>query len=135
MQALTKLFFLVVAIFSIGKVMASPVIYTEDKPAITITSDQPTFTIKLKSNPTTGFSWYLRSYDANVLQPVKHVFLAPENKKLIGAPGYELWTFRVKPNGFSVPMQTMIRFVYGRAWEAGGQGTTMVFQVTTRAKD
>lgn len=136
MQAFIKLVFLFMAIFSVGKAIAEPVIYTEDKPAVMVTPNQPVFSIKLKSNPTTGFSWYLRSYDSNVLQPVKHVFIAPENKKLIGASGYEMWTFKVKANGFLVPMQTMIRFVYGRAWESNAQGTQqMVFQVTTKAKD
>lgn len=134
---LFKLFILLMVIFSIGKTMAdtAPNTYTEDKLAVTVTPDKPTFFIQLKSNPTTGFMWYLRSYDATVLQPVKHAFVAPENKKLIGAPGFEVWTFRVKPAGFAVPMQTQVRFVYGRAWEADGQAKQVVFQVTTHTKN
>src|SRR5437879_1870634 len=143
MRILTKILALLMMSFSINQIMAATSnisrqpdltpVYTEDKLAVIVPSNQPTFAIKLKSNPTTGFSWYLKSYDSNVLQPVKHVFVPPANRKLIGATGYEVWTFRVKPNGFSVPMQTTIQFVYGRPWEANGQVTPLVFQVTTQA--
>lgn len=109
-----------------------PVVYTEDKPVAVVTASNPVFSIKLKSNPTTGYSWYLRRYNTNVLQPVKHSFEPPENSKLLGAPGYEIWTFRVKPDGFKVPMQTKIRFVYARSWEINDQGKQLVFQVTTQ---
>lgn len=120
--------------FTLAATVTEPVIYTEDKPAAIVTADHPEFSVKLKSNPTTGYLWYLRSYDANILQPVKHIFEPPENKKLMGAPGYQIWTFRVKPEGFLVPMQTFIRFVYARPWDTNVQGRHFVFQVTTQEK-
>ncbi len=111
---------------------ADPItVYTEEKTAIMVQSDQPIFSIKLKSNATTGFSWYLRAYDSNLLQPIKQTYEPPANKKLIGAGGYQIWTFRVKPSGFAVPMQTSIRFVYGRSWENNSQARQIVFQITT----
>ena len=131
MQAFKKIVMGLVMCLSMGQVMASSVIYTEDKPAIRVEAKNPEFAIRLQSNPTTGYSWYLQSYDANVVQPVKHVYEPPANKKLIGAPGSEVWTFRVKPSGFVVPMQTLIHLVYARAWEMNGQAKQVVFQVTT----
>lgn len=92
-------------------------VYPEDKRVIMITQDQPMFVIKLKSNPTTGYSWFLRRIDASLIEPVKETFVAPTDKHLVGAPGYELWTFRVKPAAFSVPRVTKIRFEYVRPWE------------------
>lgn len=106
---------------------------TTEKPVILVKADQPTFSIRLVSNPTTGYAWYLRSYDANLVQPVRRVFEAPKDKKLIGAPGYEVWTFRVKPAGFVVPMQMILRFVYARQWEVNGEAEQAVFHVTTVA--
>lgn len=107
-------------------------IYTEDKQNILVVSDHPEFVIKLKSNPTTGFAWFLREYDANLVQPVKHKFVAP-NVKLMGAPGYEVWTFRIKPAGFVVPHQSSIRFVYTRPWQQGMDSSTqVVFRVMTQ---
>jgi predicted secreted protein len=111
----------------------TPTVYTENKTAIIVLADHPQFTIKLQSNKTTGYSWFLRSYDMNLLQPIKHVYEAATDKKLMGAPGYEIWTFRVKPAGLTVPMQTFIRFVYARPWESDQQGKQVVFSVTTPA--
>src|SRR5262245_44150823 len=88
-------------------------VYTEDKLSITVPPNQPTFVIKLKSNPTTGYSWFLREYDQNILMPVSQQFEKP-TQELMGASGFEIWTFKVKPAGFVVPQQTIIRMVYAR---------------------
>lgn len=108
--------------------------YNEQKTSILVTADQPEFSIKLKANPTTGYSWFLRECNTRYLEPVKHSFQPPENKKLIGAPGYELWTFKVKPEAFNVPHQTPLRFVYARPWEKSDQSTGIVFWVSTMEK-
>ncbi len=95
-----------------------------------MTSSQPEFVIKLKSNPTTGYSWFLREYDNTIMTAVKHRF-QPPTQALIGASGFELWTFRVKPAGFVVPQQTTIRMVYMRPWQGSDSSTQLVFRVTT----
>jgi len=117
-------------LFFIGNAAAASPIYTEDKLAIMVTADKPEFVIKLTSNPTTGYSWYLREYDNNIISPVKHYFGAP-TRQLVGAVGYELWTLKVKPAGFIVPQQTIVRFVYARPWDAEDQAKQLVFRVTT----
>lgn len=104
--------------------------YTESKLAITLTPDHPTFTIKLKSNPTTGFSWFLRQYDAKLVTPIKHDYVAPHSK-IIGAGGFEIWQFKATPAAFVVPQQSQIQFVYMRPWEVAGNVTQLVFQVTS----
>lgn len=109
-------------------------VYTEQKTSVFATADQPEFIIKLKSNPTTGYSWFLREYNTHYLEPVKHEFKAAENRKLVGAPGYEVWTFKLKPAAFAVPLQTTLRFVYARPWEKSGQTTGLVFWVSTLEK-
>jgi inhibitor of cysteine peptidase len=106
-------------------------VHLQDKPAFMIASDKPVFVIKLKFNPTTGYSWFLREWDMGLIEPVKHEFEAPTDKKLMGAPGYELWTFRAKPAAFVVPEETTIRFVYGRPWESGDNATQVVFKIAT----
>jgi inhibitor of cysteine peptidase len=106
-------------------------VYLQEKPAVMISSAKNEFIIKLKSNPTTGYSWFLREYNPNLIEAVKHKFEATMDKKLMGAPGYELWTFRSKPAAFIVPQQTTIRFVYARPWESADNSTQVVFKVTT----
>lgn len=103
--------------------------FTEETPNFVVTSAHPEFILKLKSNPTTGFSWFLREYDDKLITPVKHVFQKPTGK-LIGAPGYDLWTFKVKPAGFTVPQQTMMRMVYARPWSPDSS-TQVVFRIST----
>ncbi|GJM07237.1 MAG: hypothetical protein DHS20C10_09710 [marine bacterium B5-7] len=74
------------------------------------------FALQMKSNPTTGYSWYLAGYDNNLLTLVKHQFVAP-GKKLMGAPGQELWIFRASPQFFVAPQITELHLVYQRPWE------------------
>lgn len=110
---------------------AFAITYTEDKPAIQINANQPIFTIQLPSNPTTGYAWFLRENDSNLIVPIQHRFIHANSKKLIGAPGYEMWTFRVRPKGFVVPREILLRFIYTRAWEISNNETQLVFKVTT----
>jgi len=98
-----------------------------------VSAGQPVFIVKLKSNPTTGYTWFLREYDTSLIMPVKHSYQAPQSN-LIGSSSFELWTFRVKPAGFVVPQQTTMRMVYARPWQSEGS-TQLVFRVTTVADD
>src|SRR3990167_2982218 len=91
-----SLFFILVFIFSmpifaetVKELSKTHSIYTEDIQNIIVTKGQTSFTLQLKSNPTTGYSWFLRNYDANLLTPVKHEF-QKSNQKLMGASGYEI---------------------------------------------
>ena len=109
-------------------------VFTNDKTNIVIAATQPVFILKLKSNPTTGYSWFLREYDASLISPLKHSFQAPD-KKLIGASGFELWTFKLKPQAFVVPHQTMVRMVYMRPWQGTDNSTQVIFRVTTQESE
>jgi inhibitor of cysteine peptidase len=112
-------------------VVDDTVIHLQDKTAFMVSSDKPVFVIKLKSNPTTGYSWFLRESNPALFEAVKHQYEAPADKKLMGASGYELWTFRAKSAAFAVPQQTTIRFVYTRPWEISENATQLVFKVAT----
>jgi inhibitor of cysteine peptidase len=105
-------------------------VYNEDNTTIQVTKQNPTFTIKLKSNPTTGYTWFLREYSTKMLTPVKHNYEVPQTK-LIGAPGYELWTFRVNQEAFIVPQMLTVRLIYARPWKSADAGTQVVFRVMT----
>lgn len=109
---------------------SNPTIYTEDKLNIMVTKDQPQFVIRLKANPTTGYSWFLREYDSSLIMPLKHQYEAP-NTKLLGASGYEVWIFSVKPAGFTVPQVTQIHFLYARPWEPDVNNQQLIFKIST----
>lgn len=120
---------------TLNNVFAQPkketAIYTEEKTAFIVTSDQAAFTLKLKSNPTTGYSWFLTEYNGALIEPVEHHFLKPDNQQLVGAPGYELWKFRVKPAGFKVPQLTQIHLAYMRPWESTPSSHVLVYRIAT----
>lgn len=110
-----------------------PQIYSEDNLNIMVNPMQSEFIIQIKSNPTTGFSWFLREYNSELITPVKQEFIAP-NSKSMGAPGMERWTFRMKPNAFIVPQQTTIRMIYSRPFQGSDNSTQIVFRVSSLTK-
>lgn len=103
-------------------------VYTQDQLNITVNVGQPEFTLQLKSNPSTGYTWFLRDYDHTLIEPIRREFKAP-NTKLIGAPGMDFWTFRIKTQAITVPQQTVIRMIYARPWEGEGTGSQVVFHI------
>lgn len=71
------------------------------------------FTIDLPSNPTTGYSWQLTSLPTGSVQLQNKTFkLANEMENVVGAGGYEVWTF------LAVKKETVyLTFEYRRPWE------------------
>ena len=128
-----KWFILIISCFFYTNIYAakvSPVSYTEDQLNIIVTKDQSQFVIQLKSNPTTGYNWFLRDYDAKLITPLKYKYEAPNNK-IMGASGSDTWTFSVKPTAFIVPQMMQIRFIYTRPWETQEEVKQLVFWVFT----
>lgn len=107
-------------------------IFTADKTSISLANNSPQFTIKLKSNPTTGYSWFLREFDKNLIIPIKHSFQAP-TKNIMGASGYEFWTFKMKEKAFKIPVQTDLKFVYARPWANTDTTTAITFHISTQS--
>lgn len=112
----------------------SKIDFTDSAKAIIVERSKPTFSIILQSNPTTGYSWLLRSYDANLIAPVSRKYYPSTDKKLVGAPGYEKWTFRVKSLGFIVPQATSITLIYAHLWD-GEAVQSINFRVVTNYAD
>jgi inhibitor of cysteine peptidase len=128
-----QLFILVICYFSMlqySYAYSSSDTYDENSTNIVVTSGQPTFVIKLKSNPTTGYSWQLAKLDKNLIESVKHEYVAPQSG-LIGAGGFEYWTFRAKSAAFVESVQSVIAFEYVRPWEAKNAAATAKFMVKT----
>lgn len=106
-------------------------IYNKDSKSIMLNKNNASFSIKLESNPTTGYSWFLGEYDANLIKPIRHGFEKADQKESMGAPNYEVWTFQALPNAFSVPQITSIELVYARPWQKKEDIKQLEFQVVT----
>jgi inhibitor of cysteine peptidase len=120
----------IVLITRIG-IAETTTLYTENNPIVMVTPDHPEFTLKLKSNPTTGFRWYLQNYNIDLIEPIAQENEVSKDKKIMGAPIHELWTFRVKPAAFVVPTRTKIQLIYLRPWEKSDDVKRMNVVVTT----
>jgi predicted secreted protein len=78
-----------------------------------------TLTIRLASNPTTGYEWAEAVIsDTGVIKQSGRNFAGPENTKLVGSGGTDVWTFDSLKTGTA-----SITFSYGRPWEGGEKGT------------
>ena len=85
------------------------------------------FTIRLESNPTTGYGWQLAGpLDQTVVQCVTNIYEAPDSK-LMGAGGHEIWTFRAIGEG-----QAEISMKYVRPWEQDKPARTNVYTVIVK---
>lgn len=103
------------ALFSLMSLTAYAENQVDTNKAITLEKNQTEFTIKLPSNPTTGYSWFLKSYDSSLVQPLEHEFIGPKESR-IGAGGTEIWRFRPTQKAFQVPQFIQLTFVYAQPW-------------------
>lgn len=81
------------------------------KPDYTI-KEGASFTISLKSNPSTGYSWqWVNKKLVNIIDTSKLEYHSL-NKGLIGSGGEEIWTFKgLKPGIDSIILK------YARSWD------------------
>jgi predicted secreted protein len=104
--------------------------FTDPNKSIVVTKTTPTFTIKMQSNPTAGYSWFLKEIDYQLITPVSRAYHADQTKR-IGAGGYEEWVFKATPHAFDVPHLTNITLLYARPWDlqnAQGSNFRVVIQ-------
>lgn len=69
--------------------------------------------VRLPANPSTGYSWAVRSAGCPVLARAGRSYLPPRSARL-GAPGTAVLRFRA-----TAPGSAALRLAYARAWERG----------------
>ena len=106
-----------------------PPVYKENQTTILVSAAQPVFSIQLPSNPTTGYRWDLKRYDKKWIKPIENHY-QPPNTQLIGAGGYEVWTFKALPKALQSTQQTVIQMEYQRPWQGGDVGSSVTFKVS-----
>lgn len=108
-----------------------PPSFNETKPTIVVKKSCPLFKINLPSNPTTGFSWSMVKYNDHLIEKISNQFypVSASDASLLGAPGYETWSFRVKPTGFIKKQKTTIIFSYQQPWENRNNAQLKKFEV------
>lgn len=82
--------------------------------SLTVSADAKTVEIRLVSNKTTGYSWFLERYNSKLIKPLSYHYIVP-SVSMVGAPGVSVWTFQVLPH--AVPIHDRITWVSVRPWE------------------
>lgn len=87
--------------------------------------------IKLEYNPTTGYEWILsEETDTTIVSLFDSKFLQTEKEEeLVGAGGYEIFTFKAENSG-----QTEIILTYQRSWEEEELKEEFLFKINITVK-
>ena len=93
---------------------------------ISVSSHKKTIEVRMRSNRTTGYSWFLTHYDALYLKPVSYRYETP-NSGMMGAPGVAVWTFAIVQAG--IPATTSISWSSARPWENSAKPTFFTTRV------
>lgn len=93
---------------------------TQKNPAVAVTTKSPVFSVRLASNSTTGYRWFLSDAPSAVMPLSAHYEKPATPKGMVGAGGEEVWQFKVRPD--VVPKQYILHFVYARSFESGQAG-------------
>lgn len=84
--------------------------------------------IVVDSNPTTGYSWTVKSSDEKIVKVVKQQYLAdPEGKDLAGAGGKEIIVVKAMTKG-SVKLQC----TYEQNWDGGSKEKPMEYNIVVK---
>ena len=89
-----------------------------------------TITLTLDSNPTTGYSWnWLNQNSVSIVTSAgsQYIMDKPEDKKIAGRGGKEIWRFVGVKSGSDT-----IKLGYRRPWESAEPVKTMVVSVKVR---
>jgi inhibitor of cysteine peptidase len=79
---------------------------------------QGTLTVKLGSNPSTGYSWTDAEINTPaIIKQISRNYVAPDTE-LVGAGGTEVWVFNSQTVGTAT-----IKMSYGQPWEGGAKDT------------
>lgn len=71
------------------------------------------FSLRLRSNPTTGYSWKVSSIDKSVLELLGNKYIRENKKqKTVGSGGIDLFFFKAVGPG-----KTKLKIDYIRSWE------------------
>ncbi|MCF6766095.1 protease inhibitor I42 family protein [Thiotrichales bacterium 19S3-7] len=104
-----------------------------DKP-IVVDDNQWTVTIRLPANATTGYQWYLKSYNNTLIRPksYRYVLNNAKDTKRVGQGGSAEFKLTVSKRFKTVPQITQLTFIYARAWDLSDQSTTEVITLLSK---
>lgn len=87
------------------------------------------FTVRLPSNPATGFTWAVDENDGRLLKLENTNYAEPSEPGIVGARGRQIFTFSARRVG-----ETAVKFKYWRFWD-GDASVTERYVVTLQIRE
>jgi predicted secreted protein len=103
-----------------------------------LANNQETVDVNLTANATTGYQWFVQSYDHNLLSLQNYRYtptVQSGSKKLVGAGGTATFTFNIDPSFYDGPQVTTLQFVYEQPWNVGQNAATATVTVSSVASN
>ncbi|MFA5097901.1 MAG: protease inhibitor I42 family protein [Candidatus Margulisiibacteriota bacterium] len=114
---------LTVLAFTTGSAFAA-----ENRPDLIQTKPYSSFSIRLRSNPTTGYSWKISKISDKRIVKASASRYEPDRPVLSGSGGQEIWSFKALRPG-----KARIEMSYQRPWEKGvPPARTKTFSIRVR---
>ena len=103
---------------------------------IRLSNNQQNVQVTLPANATTGYQWYVQTYDHNLVNLSNYRYAAPTSKA-IGAGSNAIFTFDIDPRFYDAPQTTVVSLVYQQPWSPGQNTTTatVTFSATASSND
>ena len=81
---------------------------------LSVTNIDKSFKITMPENKSTGYQWYLKSYDSKLITPSRKTYIAADTN-IAGATGQAIWEFAI--HNVRVPTITKLEFISQRSWQ------------------
>ena len=98
-------------------------VYAADTPTnITLKADQLRVQVMLPANATTGYQWFAKDYNHDLLHLQKYQYNPHPAGGKVGVGGMAVFTFTVDEDFYKAPQTTDVVFVYKQPWSSGMEG-------------
>lgn len=99
---------------------------------IQLSNNQQTVNVSLPANATTGYQWFIQSYDHNLLSLQTYRY-DKSDSKAVGSSGTAVFSFTVDPRFYDGPQTTSVSFIYQQPWNAGQNTTQTTVTISSTA--
>ena len=104
---------------------------------IRLQANQQTINISLPANPSTGYQWFVQTYDHELLglQNYRYASSSAPKQGMVGTGGSGIFTFTVDPRFYDAPQTTQVTFIYEQPWNPGQNASTSVITISSSSSN
>ncbi len=99
---------------------------------IQLSNSQQTVEVSLPANATTGYQWFVQSYNHDLLN-LQNYRYSKSSSNAIGSGGTATFSFSVDPRFYDAPQTTSVTFLYQQPWNAGKNTTETTVTISSTA--